>query len=384
MTKNFRVIAASPQTLSSLWDDKDDLDLDPVYQRKGHIWSEKQKQDLIDTILNGFDIPKLYFADFTLLDSPLNVSRRKYAVIDGKQRLTAIFDFFEGGFNLAKTFVYYDDPTIALNGLSYQDLENTYPRLARKVSNYSLSIMSVVTDDEARISELFVRLNASKPLTGAEIRNAMLGEVPHLIRDISAHPFWERTKFSKLRGQDKNTAAKLLLLEHTGSFVDTKKSQLDRLVKQARAHEKAGVVAAGDEDGDEGDTISEEEIVENLIDRSEEAESTDIGRSAQRVLQVLNTLTPLFNQNDPTLAQQAQIPVIYWLAREMADQLGRLREFLVRFDEARRANRARDVDDPARDPVLIDYELLTRTSNDQSSIGGRYRIIRQRYEAFIG
>lgn len=380
MAKSFRVIAASPQTLSSLWDDKDDLDLDPVYQRKGHIWSERQKQDLIDTILNGFDIPKLYFADFTLLDSPLNASRRKYAVIDGKQRLTAIFDFFEGGFNLAKTFVYYDDPAIALNGLSYQDLEATYPRMARRISNYSLSIMSVVTDDEARISELFVRLNASKPLTGAEVRNAMMGEVPHLIRDLADHPFWEKTKFSKLRGQDKNTAAKLLLLEHTGSFVDTKKSQLDRLVEQALADQGDG---DNDAQEDGGEQIPEDVIVDDFIEKSEEAQNTEIGRSAERVHQVLDALAPLFSPSDVTLAQQAQIPVIYWLAREIPDRLRRLREFLVRFDEVRRANRALDVSDPRRDPVLIDYELLSRTSNDQSSIGGRYRIIRQRYEEFI-
>jgi hypothetical protein len=91
----------------------------------------------------------------------------------------------------------------------------------------------------------------------------------------------------------------------------------------------------------------------------------------------------LFNDNDPTLTQQAQIPVIYWLAREIPDQLGRLREFLVRFDEQRRNNRQTEIGNPVRDPELVDYELMTRTSNDQSSIGGRYRILRQRYEKFI-
>lgn len=379
MQQSFRVIPMTPQTVSSLWDEKDELDLEPVYQRKGHIWSVKQKQDLIDTILNGFDIPKLYFADFTLLDSILNTKRRKYAVIDGKQRLTSIFGFFEGEFRLSKTFVYFDDPSLSLGGLSYTDLESTYPRIARRFSNHSLAIMSVVTDDEARISELFLRLNASKPLTGAEIRNAMLGEVPDLIRQLVEHDFWPKTRFNKLRGQDKNTAAKLLLLEHTGSFVDTKKSQLDRLVDEARAH-------SGDESSDEeaSDFATDEIIVEDVVDKAEETESSDIGRSADRVKAVLDCLTPLFDVNDPTLIQQSQIPVIYWLAREMPDQLGRLREFLVRFDEMRKSNRELDVEDPRRDPVLVDYELLTRTSNDQSSIGGRYRILRQRYEKFLG
>src|SRR5215208_2104809 len=378
MQQGFRVIPMSPQTISSWWDDKDDLDLDPVYQRKGHIWSDRQKQDLIDTILNGFDIPKLYFADFTLLDSGLNEKRRKYAVIDGKQRLLSIFGFFEGQFNLAKTFVYFDDPALSLGVLSYKDIESTYPRISRKFSNYSLAIMSVVTDDEARISELFLRLNASKPLTGAEIRNAMLGEVPALIRELAEHPFWPKARFSKTRGQDKNTAAKLLLLEHTGSFVDTKKSQLDRLVDLARAR-------GGDDASDEAvsDEATDQIIIDDVVDKAEDTESSDIRRSAERVKAVLDRLTPLFSDNDPTLAQQAQIPVIYWLARELPDRLGRLREFLVRFDEERRRNRQTEIEDPKRDPVLVDYELMTRTSNDQSSIGGRYRILRQRYEKFI-
>lgn len=378
MQQSFRVIPMSPQTVSSLWDEKDELDLEPIYQRKGHIWSSRQKQDLIDTILNGFDIPKLYFADFTLLDSPLNTKRRKYAVIDGKQRLTSIFGFFEGDFNLAKTFVYFEEPSLSLGGLSYTDLESTYPKIARRFSNHSLAIMSVVTDDEARISELFLRLNASKPLTGAEIRNAMLGEVPELIRRLVEHDFWSKTRFNKQRGQDKNTAAKLLLLEHTGSFVDTKKSQLDKLVDEARAHGDDRTI-----DETASDLASEDIIIEDVVDKAEETESSDIGRSADRVEIVLDRLTPLFNLSDPILTQQAQIPVIYWLARELPNSLGRLREFLVRFDEMRKANRDLEVEDPQRDPVLVDYELLTRTSNDQSSIGGRYRILRQRYEKFL-
>src|SRR5438046_729720 len=79
--------------------------------------------------------------------------------------------------------------------------------------NCNLSVMSVITDDEAKINALFVRLNRSKPLTGAEIRNAMTGKVPGLARKLAGHPFFQKNiRFKIGRGQDRNLAAKLLLL----------------------------------------------------------------------------------------------------------------------------------------------------------------------------
>ena len=68
--------------------------------------SPTDKAYLIDTILNGFDIPKIYLADFTWRDSPLNRKRLPYAIIDGKQRFEAIFDFFKGEVTLNDDFVY--------------------------------------------------------------------------------------------------------------------------------------------------------------------------------------------------------------------------------------------------------------------------------------
>lgn len=380
---SFRVIQNPAQTLTSWWDDKENIDLEPVYQRKGHIWSQAQKQGLVDTILNGFDVPKLYFADFTLLNSSLNDKRKKYAVIDGKQRLLSIFGFFEGEFTLNKDFLYFDDPSLQLGGLSYSDLMANYPRIARRFDNYNLSVMSVVTDDEAKISELFVRLNTSKPLVGAEIRNAMVGEVPDLIRDLVLHPFWVKTRFNKLRGQDKNTAAKLLLIEHTGTFVDTKKRQLDNLVAEANKKSQLPQTVPVDdepEDVDDDMPVTVEDVAEAAI----EAEDSDVKRAAGRVEAVLDRMEKLFIDQDPLLNQQAQIPVIYWLVRNIeVAQLRLVRPFLNEFEKDRAANRAIPAGDPKRDAFLLDFELMARTSNDQASIGGRYRIMRQRFEQFI-
>jgi hypothetical protein len=79
--------------------------------------SRQPKAYLIDSILNGFDVPKFYLADFTYADSKLNKKKLPYAIIDGKQRFEAIFDFFEGKITLNEDFVFLENQALKLGGL---------------------------------------------------------------------------------------------------------------------------------------------------------------------------------------------------------------------------------------------------------------------------
>src|SRR5688572_26494272 len=79
------------------------IDFDPDFQRKPKVWRGRDQQFLIDSILNGYDVPKFYIADFTVHNVPaLNVHRKKYAIIDGKQRLTAINAFLNDELTLSR------------------------------------------------------------------------------------------------------------------------------------------------------------------------------------------------------------------------------------------------------------------------------------------
>jgi len=365
---SFQVISMQPRTLSWWRDERSDIDLDPSYQRKGHVWSDSQKQYLIDSIINGFDIPKLYFADFTFLNSELNSNKKKYAVIDGKQRLLAIFDFFDDKLTLPRGFLYREDPNLSLSGFSYSDLSANYPRIARKFDNASLTIMSVITDDESEINELFVRLNSSKPLTGAELRGAMGGRLPVIVNDLVSHSFFtSRISFSTARSQDKNEAAKLLLLEHRGSIVDTKKGQLDALVSEGFEQEADGIAP---------------ELAEALDEVVADTENVDIGASAKRVRKHLDKLERIFLAKDMLLKQQSQVVMIYWLVRDLEPSLlVKVRPFLLKFEEDRVANRG--LHDAERDSALSEYELMARTSNDAYSIRKRDQILRARFKEFI-
>src|SRR2546423_9754785 len=115
--KKFKVTEMERKTLGWWRSRRSKIDMDPPYQRRGRLWSDTDKAYLIDSILNGFDVPKLHIADFTWADSPLNLKKLPYAIIDGKQRLEAIFDFFDGVISLNEDFVYLEDSSIKLGGL---------------------------------------------------------------------------------------------------------------------------------------------------------------------------------------------------------------------------------------------------------------------------
>lgn len=362
---SFQVIQMPTKTLSWWRDEKEDLDLEPVYQRKGHVWSDGQKQYLIDSILNGFDIPKLYVADFTFLNSTaLNIGKKKYAVIDGKQRLSAIYDFFEDNLRLPRGFVFSEDPSLRLAGLTYSKLMERYPRIARKFDNSNLTVMSVITDDEAAINELFVRLNSSKPLTGAELRNAMHGPFPEVIRRVTEHEFFtDRIKFATNRSQDRNAAAKLLLLEHLGTIVDTKKRHLDALAREAS-------------DDVTNDDAAIEEALEEVL---EETEIASLDRSAARMLAILDRLSSIFQTRDDLLRQPAQIIIIYWLVRSIPEaEDAMVKPFLEDFESRRKANAL-----SGEDAELSEYELAQRTSNDAGSIRYRTQVLKQQFDLFF-
>src|SRR5688572_17814722 len=108
----FKIEPHQAQTLAWWYARRNRMDMDPPYQRKGRIWSIRDKQYLIDSIVNEYDIPKIYLADFSIFDSPLNSKRMLFAVVDGKQRLEAIFDFMENRMTLADQFLYESDPTL--------------------------------------------------------------------------------------------------------------------------------------------------------------------------------------------------------------------------------------------------------------------------------
>lgn len=325
---------------------RDQIDMNPSYQRRGRLWSYSDKAYLVDSIINGFDVPKLYLADFQLGQSALNTSRLPYAIIDGKQRLEAIFDFFDGSLVLNDDFVWRANPKLKLGGLSLKDLrDGQYAAVAEAFETETVDIMSVVTDNEDDISELFVRLNRSKPLTGAEIRNAMVGMVPDIIRSVAKHPFFsENIKFSVNRAGDYNAAAKILLFEYEGKPVSTKKKDLDSFAS------------------------------------SKSIDQDRLELAARRVVDVLDNMQEVFLPKDELLSSAGPLPVYYWLVRVSSfDKQRVLREFILEFERDRTSHRELQIKGTMTEEIAIfsRYDTLNRSINDVGSHLGRFEILQQ-------
>ena len=218
-----------------IYSERDDIQTNPEYQRMGEIWTLDKRQLLIDTILNDFDMPKLYFHQLSEPKQTDDGKIFKYSVIDGRQRLEAIWGFIDGQFPLAKEFEVLDRPTIQAKGMTYADLAKEYPQLKMQLDSYTLPITTVSTDNLDLIEEMFLRLNEASPLNAAEKRNAMGGPMPEVIRSVASHSFFTtKVSFSNNRYQHRGMAARLLLLAQSGSVGDTKKVYLDDMVDTFR------------------------------------------------------------------------------------------------------------------------------------------------------
>ena len=83
-------------TVRMLVDMQDRINTNAEYQR-ANVWSRPQQSLLIDSILRGFDLPKIYFRKLAPGDDLL------FEVVDGKQRLSAIWAFLADEIRLPQT-----------------------------------------------------------------------------------------------------------------------------------------------------------------------------------------------------------------------------------------------------------------------------------------
>jgi hypothetical protein len=326
------------------------INMSPTYQRRGSLWSEEKKAKLIDSVLNDYDIPKIYLADFTSVNTPLNEARTPYAVIDGKQRLETFFQFFDNELRLADEFVYLREPSLPLSGLLYEDLKFKFPKIAQKFEKYIPAIISVVSDEEERIDEMFVRLNSGLMVNAAERRNAMPGPVPRLIRKMVLHKFFaDKIAFDTKRMNEFNAAAKILLIEYRNKFVDTKAGNLDRFVLDHK-----------------------------------ETNMRVFSNARQKIEQVLDDMTAIFKDRDSLLGTAGPIPLYYWFVRNNKSDKPKIRLFLEKFNKDVRTNFELSKQSPrAADPELINYYTMGRTTNDQGSLSGRYEILQKRFRGYL-
>ncbi len=188
-----------PKTVQELLDLKKNklLEVDPEYQR-GPVWTRLQKQYFIDSILRGYHIPLIYLHHKQAIRvGGLQTGDRLY-IIDGQQRVLALYEFSEGAFPLLdprehpgrfpKSLI--DSPCQWAGRDMHQLDDDTRAHFL----NMSLSVVHIETKDENEIRDLFIRLQGGKPLTPQEQRDAWPGAFGAFVcqvagkRDVAKYP----------------------------------------------------------------------------------------------------------------------------------------------------------------------------------------------------
>lgn len=127
---------------------------DPDWQR-GYIWKPKDEQLLIDSILKGLPIPKFYLTE----EYDAKKGASIHYVVDGQQRLTAIYKFLN------------NQVQIEISGKQYyfKDLDTT---TQKKITTYKLNGHYMVDYTQADVNFLFQRINRTGfKLTNMEVWN---------------------------------------------------------------------------------------------------------------------------------------------------------------------------------------------------------------------
>lgn len=141
----------------------------PDYQRDSDQWDEATKSLLVESVINNLSVPAFFF------EVKIEGGVERNEVVDGQQRLTTLFDFFNNKFPLVES---QDAPYLSPNSVHYagkvfSKLPAAYQQAFKK---YRLAVIKLRNIGEMRL-EVFRRINqGGTPLSGQDIRLAYYGE----------------------------------------------------------------------------------------------------------------------------------------------------------------------------------------------------------------
>jgi hypothetical protein len=145
------------------------------YQRSDQVWPDVARSYLIETILKGFPIPKLYLFQVTDVKSKKTYKE----IVDGQQRSVAILDFYKDELRLGKSI---ENEELQNKKYSELDSESQHAFL-----DYPIQVDLFVSATNAEVVEVFRRMNSyTVPLNAEEQRHASYqGKFKWFINDLA-------------------------------------------------------------------------------------------------------------------------------------------------------------------------------------------------------
>jgi len=154
-------ITRSSFTISEIRDmwQRKELIVNRNYQRSPSVWPDSARTYFIDTILNRYIFPKVYF--YQVFDKARKKVIRE--IVDGQQRLTTILSFLNDEFALSSR-------SIKHQGKRFSELDE---ELQQQFLTYGVEVDIIYSAEQADLLAMFTRMNAyTAPLNPAEKRHA--------------------------------------------------------------------------------------------------------------------------------------------------------------------------------------------------------------------
>ena len=128
----------------------------PEFQRR-LVWSHKDKDFFLDTILRKYPFPEIYLADHEV---DLETGEGTQLLVDGLQRVSTIVQYFNG------------DPDLKL--LTVPPYGQLSEEQKSAFLQYDVAVRDLGISDKEELVEVFTRLNATKySLLDIEVNNAV-------------------------------------------------------------------------------------------------------------------------------------------------------------------------------------------------------------------
>jgi hypothetical protein len=160
------------------------LTVNPEYQRAA-VWKPAQEKKLVDSVMRRYPLPLFYFHH--KVRSVAGLVSQTLEVIDGQQRINALYNFSEGAFRLFDPVK--DDKAARFPNFikeapcpwAHCDFPSLPADLRKQFLDTEVFIVKIKTDVEDEARDLFIRLQAGLPLNAQEKRDAWPGGFTELV-----------------------------------------------------------------------------------------------------------------------------------------------------------------------------------------------------------
>jgi hypothetical protein len=229
-----------------------------------------------------------------------------------------------------------------------------FREVKEKIDFFQLDVIHITTDDLDMIEEMFLRLNDGVPVNNAERRNSIGGFLIDGVNELvkTSDFFSNKVKFGNRRMEHQDLVIKLSLIEDkNGNIEGFTKTNLDNLVKKYKPKK-----------------TSTEVVKEEL--------KSEAYFLLNRVSKRLRNFSDIFYNNDEILKSKGIIPLYYiFLRNKDLKEKKHLRDFLIKFSEARLSNRKNNITGKTNSTLLRFDQLNQQGANQATSLEIRFKIM---------